>query len=125
MNFNNFLQWNYYTEINPQGDFLWGYLILIFFVLVFMSKGFAENIAGNDKYAKKSIKKVFLKFKFLGAIGIILILGRFAEIKDLSTRLWLAIVLVITFILLIKTIWQSWKAYKIRIKSVTREVLKK
>jgi len=104
MNFNNLLQWSYYTEINPQGDFLWGYLFLIFFVLTFMSKGFAENIAGNNKYAKKSIKKVFIKFKFLGAIGILLVLGRFSEIENLSTRLWLVIIFLVTFILLLKTI---------------------
>ena len=124
MNFNNLLQWSYYTEINPQGDFLWGYLFLIFFVLTFMSKGFAENIAGNNKYAKKSIKKVFIKFKFLGAIGILLVLGRFSEIKNLSTRLWLVIIFLVTFILLLKTVWQSWRAYKIRIKSIEREARK-
>jgi hypothetical protein len=60
MNFNNLLQWNYYTEINPQGDFLWGYLFLIFFVLTFMSKGFAENLQEIINMPKNLSKKYLL-----------------------------------------------------------------
>ena len=49
---------------------------------------------------------------------------KFSEIEDLSTRLWLVIIFLVTFILLLKTIWQSWRAYKIRIKSIEREARK-
>lgn len=123
MNFDwmNFLDLDYYLATELSGDFLWGYLIFVYFVFVFMSGGMAMSWAGDDKYAKKSVKKGFLKFKFLGATGIVLVISRFGNIDVLSMRIWLFLAIFISFVLLVWRIFSAYRMYKLRTASVKRE----
>ena len=115
------LESSYYFESNPGGDFIVGYALLLFFIGLFFLKSFFQDKAKGDKYFKKSIKNQFWKFNILGAIGVVLVLARFAAVPGFAMRLWLYIIFIGAIIALIWTFFRVWKNYKKRLGSVERE----
>ncbi len=72
----------------------------------------------------KSMKGRMGKFIFLGVGGLFLTLTRFAAVPHLSKRLWLYMILVLSVVLLLRTICQVRGDYRKRINSVKREARK-
>lgn len=111
----------YYTETYPQGDFLWGFpLLILFFALIFINPLLAK-VAPRDKYFKKSIKRKTGKFVALGVLGVISVLSRFAEIPMFSMRLWLYIILLLCLFFGVRTFVKVRKEYLNRLLAVARE----
>ena len=111
----------YYFDTNPGGDFLIGFLLLAFFIAVIFTKSFAKSFSEENKYLQKSLKKKLWLFSYLGSIGVILILFRFAGVPFFSMRAFLygIIVLILGF-----AAWSGiriWNEYNKRIASVKRE----
>lgn len=113
--------WQYYMALSPGGDFLYGYALLLFFVLLFFSKKIVLMFGPKDKYFRKSLKKNFWYFSLLGALGTLLVVTRFAEIPYFSMRLWLYLVFFTSLFFLGRTIIRVVSAYKKRLASVKRE----
>lgn len=111
----------YYFESNPGGDFLFGYLLLLFFIGLFFIGPICEKRAAEDKYMRKSMKNQFWKFYFLGSFGLILVLARFASVPVFSMRIWLYLVLVASVVIMALTFRTIQKDYKKRLDSVKRE----
>ncbi len=116
----NLMTAEYFFNRAPGGDFLLGYPVLIFFVLVLFVKTFLYKKASQDKYFKKTIRKGFGKFKFLGVTGIILCLARFGDVPFFSMRFLLYVTLVATIVFLIKEGLRVKRDYKKRLDSVAR-----
>jgi len=116
---------SYYLNTNPGGDFLVGYGLLIFFILVLFSRSIVKGFAPHDKYFRKSLRKKFGKFIVLGVLGIILVTSRFSGVPWFSMRLWLYLTLIATLVLLLRTYQQIRGEYKKRIGSVEREKQKR
>ena len=64
MDFSLLLTSHYYFDVNPGGDFLIGFGLLVFFILVMFMGRFARNLARGNKYLRKSMKKKFWAFPF-------------------------------------------------------------
>jgi cytochrome c-type biogenesis protein CcmH/NrfF len=111
----------YYTEWYPQGDFLWGFPLLVFFFALVFIHSLLAKFAPQNKYFKKSIKRRTGKFVALGILGIISVLSRFAEIPMFSMRLWLYIILFLILIFGIRTWIIVSRDYKDRLQAVDRE----
>jgi len=119
--FNRLLSVDYFLDKTPGGDFLIGYLLLIFFVLAIFSKSVLKKIFPDNKYFRKSIKKKFGKFIALGIIGLILVSARFSGVPVFSMRLLLYVVFLFTLILGIITLFKVRAEYLKRIGSMKRE----
>ena len=119
------LDWGYYTDIAPGGDFLIGYGLGIFFLVVAFLSKIVRTVGPKDKYFKKSLKKRFGKFVFLGVAGVIFVAARFSGVPYFSMRIWLYVVLILTFVALISTLFRIKADYRKRLSSVDRETKKR
>ena len=115
----------YLLDPMPTGDFLFGFPLLVFFLLVTFLGNIMKNVARSNKHLRKSMRKKLWKFPFLGAIGIILVLTRFAELHTFSMRIILLGVLLLTIIVLIVTFATIHREYSRRVKSAHREAKKR
>lgn len=120
MDFSLLLTPHYYLDVNPGGDFLIGFAILAFFILTLFVGRVARKGANGNKYLRKSMKKKFWAFPFLGALGIIAVLSRFGGVPGFSMRLFLYIILVGIFLLGIIVTYKVRCEYKRRMNSVSR-----
>lgn len=111
---------HYYLDMNPGGDFLIGFALLLFFVLIMFLGRFSLKMASGNKYLRKSMKKKFWAFPFLGALGIISVLSRFGGVPIFSMRLFLYILFVGVILLAGGVFFRIYREYKIRIASVAR-----
>lgn len=111
---------HYYFDVNPGGDFLIGFALLAFFITAMFFGKIAKNIAKGNKYMRKSMRKQFWAFPFLGALGIVSVLSRFSEVPVFSMRIFLyAIFFGIILLLICKTL-KIKRSYKKRIASAER-----
>ncbi len=120
MDFSLLLTPHYYLDTNPGGDFLIGFALLAFFVLTLFVGRIARKMAGGNKYLRKSMKKKFWAFPFLGALGIISVLSRFGGVPGFSMRLFLYSILVGIFLLGLIIAYKIRHEYKRRMVSVSR-----
>ncbi len=112
---------SFLMEPLPEGDFLVAFPLLGFFVLATFAGSFLRQKARHNKYLKKSIRKRFGKFIFLGVIGLFLVASRLALIPYFSMRLWLIIITTLTLVLGLFTMIKVRKDYKKRQASARRE----
>lgn len=120
MDFSLLLTSHYYLDVNPGGDFIIGFGLLLFFVLIMFLGRFSQKMARGNKYLRKSMKKKFWAFPFLGALGIIAVLSRFGGVPVFSMRLFLYILFVGIILLALIVFYRIRREYKIRIASVAR-----
>lgn len=120
MDFSLLLTPHYYLDVNPGGDFLIGFALLAFFILTLFIGRMARKSARNNKYLRKSMKKKFWAFPFLGALGIIAVLSRFGGVPGFSMRLFLYIILGGILLLGIIMACKIRREYKRRVASATR-----
>jgi phosphatidylglycerophosphate synthase len=111
----------YYFDTKPGGDFLIGFLLLAFFITIIFTESFLKKIAEENKYLKKSFKKKLWPFPYLGALGIILILFRFAKVPFFSMRAFLYANVILILAIGIYSTVRVWSEYTKRTKSVKRE----
>ena len=119
--FSRLLTLSYFFERNPGGDFLPGFFLLAFFILVMFSGTFMRKYAADNKYLRKSIRKKFWMFPVLGVLGVISVLSRFAAVPFFSMRAWLYGILVVTLALLLIVLLKVSREYRKRLRSVARE----
>ncbi len=120
MDFSLLLTSHYYFDVNPGGDFLIGFALLVFFIFVMFSGRFARRMAHGNKYLRKSMKKKFWAFPFLGILGIISVLSRFGGVPGFSMRIFLYVILVGTLLLGVIITHKIRCEYMRRIESVSR-----
>ncbi|MCF7846937.1 MAG: hypothetical protein K9M51_02765 [Candidatus Gracilibacteria bacterium] len=123
--FSRLLNSHYYFDATPGGDFLPGFLLLVFFLLVMFLGSFVKNYARRDKYLKKSIKKKFWMFPFLGVLGIIFVFARFAAVPFFSMRFFLYVTIFLTLGCGVWAFVRTSREYRKRLNSVTREYQKR
>jgi hypothetical protein len=111
---------HYYFDVNPGGDFLIGFALLVFFILVMFTGRFARKIAHGNKYLRKSMKKKFWAFPFLGTLGVIAVLSRFGGVPGFSMRIFLYVLLVGIILLVAGVSLKIRSEYLRRIASVSR-----
>ena len=119
--FSQLLQSAYYFEKNPGGDFLIGYILLAYFVLLIFLPGIVKGLVSKNKYLKKSIKKRLGKFIFFGVGGIIFVASRFGLVPGFSMRIWLYLVFLGSIFALFFTFTKVFLDYRKRVASVERE----
>lgn len=119
--FSQLLTFYYYFDKNPGGDFMIGYALLAFFFLLILLPSFMKNLNLKNKYLKKSMKKRFGKFIFLGVGGVILVASRFAMVPGFSMRFWLYLILIVSVGFLFLTFVRVLLNYRKRLSSVQRE----
>lgn len=115
----------YLLDKTPNGDFLFGFILLAFFLLVMFIGSIMRNPAKKNKHLRKSLRKKLWFYPYLGAIGIILILSRFATLPVFSMRMILLITVLLTVILLLITWYKVHKECSKRIASAKREAKKR
>lgn len=120
MDFSLLLTPHYYLDANPGGDFLIGFAILAFFIVTLFIGRIAKKGANGNKYLRKSMKKKFWAFPFLGALGIVAVLSRFGGVPGFSMRLFLYIILIGILFLGLIVFCKVRREYKRRINSVSR-----
>lgn len=125
MNILHLFSWSYLTEVNPLSDFLFGYVLLGFFLFIIASKSLFIQLGPKNKYFIKTLKKKFLLSKILAGLGLFFVLSRFAEIPYFSQRLWLLIITVIVIFFYVRVLIRIFREYRKRMKSVSREEEKK
>lgn len=125
MNFSQLFSLPYLLDKNPTGDFLWGFPLLVFFLLAIFIGNILKNPAKKNKYLKKSLKKKLWPFQIFGTLGIFFILARFSNLETWSMRIFLLSIFVITIIFAGFTFWRVRKEYKKRLESVKREESKR
>lgn len=125
MNLLQIFSLSYLLDKSPNGDFLFGFVLLAFFLLITFIGSIMQNPAKKDKYLKKSLRKKLWIFPYLGGIGIILVLARFAAMPLFSMRIILLIVVLINMLMLIITFYKVHTEYYRRKKSALREAKKR
>ncbi len=120
MDFSLLLTSHYYLDANPGGDFLIGFALLAFFVLVMFTGRIARKAAHGNKYLRKSMKKKFWAFPFLGVLGGIAVLSRFSGVPGFSMRMFLYIILLGIILLGIFMAFKIHSEYRRRVASVAR-----
>lgn len=115
----------YYFQKSPGGDFLTGYALLIFFIVLIMVPTLVRKFGPSNKYFKKSIKRRLGKFIFIGVLGLIAVLARFAEVPVFSMRVWLYILFLLGIGCAIWTGVTIKKDYQKRQDAAQREKKKK
>lgn len=120
MDFSLLLTPHYFFDVNPGGDFLIGFALLAFFILTLFVGRIARKLAGSNKYLRKSMKKKFWAFPFLGVLGIVAVLSRFGGVPAFSMRIFLYGILVGIILLGIGMTYKIQKEYKRRMASVSR-----
>ena len=121
MNFSELFSLSYLLDKNPTGDFLWGFPLLAFFLISLSIGSILKNPAKKNKYLKKSLRKKLWPFLILGALGIIFVLARFAQMEALSRPIFLVLTVLITVIFAGFTFWRVHQEYKRRVASAARE----
>ncbi len=121
MDFSLLLTSHYYLDVNPGGDFLIGFALLIFFILIMFTGRMARKAAHGNKYLRKSMKKKFWAFPFLGVLGIIAVLSRFSGVPGFSMRVFLYVILLGIIVLGLVVTYRIHREYCRRVASVTRE----
>lgn len=121
MDLSQLLTSSYYFTPNPGGDFLTGFVLLAFFIAAIFSKSIVRSIGPDNKYFRKSMKKKFWVYPFLGVIGVILVLARFGGVPGFSMRAWLFATLLLTVALGVRTLWRLHREYVRRKASAARE----
>ncbi len=111
----------YFLDKNPGGDFLLGYGLLAFFIMVLFAKTIVRRFGPENKYFRKSIRHGFGKFIALGIAGLILVASRFSAVPVFSMRLWLWIVFGLTVIFGILIFFRVRREYGQRLSAVERE----
>ncbi len=119
--FTRLLTADYFLDKTPGGEFLMGYLLLIFFVLAIFSKSVLKRFVPDNKYFRKAIRKKFGKFVALGIIGLVLVSARFSGVPVFSMRLLLYIIFLLTLGFEIQTLFKVRAEYLKRIGSMKRE----
>jgi len=119
--FSRLLTLHYFLDRNPGGDFLIGYALLVFFILVIFARPIILKFTPENKYFRKSARRKFGKFVFLGILGVIFVSARFSTVPVFSMRLllWLTFLLVLLFG--VQTLLRIRKEYRTRIEAVERE----
>ncbi len=120
MDFSLLLTSHYFFDVNPGGDFLIGFALLAFFILTMFTGRLARKLAHGDKYLRKSMKKKFWAFPFLGVLGIITVLSRFGGVPGFSMRVFLYMILFGILILGVAITCKIHREYRRRIESVSR-----
>ena len=120
MDFSLLLTSHYYFDVNPGGDFIIGFALLVFFILVMFMGRFARNLARGNKYLRKSMKKKFWAFPFLGVLGIVAVLSRFGGVPGFSMRVFLYAIFVGILLLGAIILCKIRSEYKKRMASVAR-----
>lgn len=111
---------HYYFDVNPGGDFLIGFALLAFFIISMFAGSMANKAASGNKYLKKSMKKQFWAFPFLGVLGIIAVLSRFGGVPGFSMRVILYALFLGTIILAVCKAIKIHRAYQKRVSSAAR-----
>ncbi len=124
IDFNHLLDWDYYLNSNPGGDFGLGFILLAYFGITLIIPGLLRAKATGNKYLKKSIRKGLWKITATSILGLVLTMARFAQIPSISMRLWLYLVLILSVIALVWTLLKISCDYKKRLDSVKRETQK-
>ena len=119
--FSQLLDLNYYLDKNPGGDFIIGYALLVFFVLAIFARPIVLGFVPDNKYFRKSIRRKFGKFVFLGILGTIFVSARFSTVPVFSMRLFLWTTFLLTILFGIFTFLRIRKEYTGRIDAVERE----
>lgn len=114
----------YYFDANPGGDFLTGFVLLGFFIALMFATQIVRSIGPDNKYFRKSMKKKFWVYPFLGVIGTILVLARFGGVPGFSMRAWLFGTLLVSLSLGVRTLWRVHREYTRRKTSAQREAKK-
>ncbi len=125
MNFSDLFSTTYLLDKSPQDDFLWGFPLLAFFILLLFIGNLLKSSAKKNKYFKKSIRKKLWPFQVLGGIGSVLVLARFSEMDILSRPIFVISIFVITIIFAVIQFFRIRKEYLRRLTSAEREKLKK
>jgi O-antigen/teichoic acid export membrane protein len=125
MDLSQLLSLSYLLEKSPTGDFLFGFVLLGFFLLVTFIGSILKNPAKNNKHLRKSLRKRLWKFPFLGVIGIFLVLARFATLPIFSMRIVLLGLLILTLFISVVTFYTVNKEYRRRKNSAAREAKKR
>ena len=125
MDLSKLLTLPYLLDKSPDGDFLFGFVLLAFFLLVTFIGSILRNPAKKDKHLRKSLRKKLWKFPFLGVIGIMLVLARFASLPIFSMRIVLLGLLLLTVIVSTVTFFNVRKEYCRRKNSAKREASKR
>lgn len=120
MDFSLLLTSQYYLDMNPGGDFLIGFALLAFFILIMFTGRMARNVAHGNKYLRKSMKKKFWAFPFLGVLGVIAVLSRFSGVPGFSMRVFLYVILLGIIALGIIMACKIHREYRRRVDSVAR-----
>ena len=120
MDFSQLLTAHYYLDINPGGDFLIGFALLAFFILSMFIGRIANKSAHGNKYLKKSMKKQFWAFPFIGVLVIVSVLSRFAGVPGFSMRIFLYILFVGVIVLALTKALKINRHYKKRVASASR-----
>ncbi len=115
---------NYFFDRHPGGEFTIGYYLIIFFLLVMFFGRFFTSIAANNKYLKKSGRKKFGKFVFMGFIGEAFLAARFSTVPFFSMRFFLYATILLIIFFAIKNSTEIIRDYKRRVDSVSRERFK-
>lgn len=112
---------DYWFATNPGGEFILGYGLLVFFLVLFFVPSLLKAQGKGNKHLKKSMKKRLGVFLALSIIGLILVAARFSEVPVFSMRIWLYLVLALSLFFLVRNGRLIHKDYKRRQKSVERE----
>ncbi len=122
--FSRLITTNYFFDKHPGGEFIPGYFLIIFFLIVIFYGRIFASIAANNKYLKKSGRKKFGKFVFLGSLGETFLAARFSAVPFFSMRFFLYTTIILILFFTVKNSIEIIRSYKKRINSVARERLK-
>lgn len=121
MNFLNLFSWSYLVETLPSGDFLFGYGLLFFFLVLLFAPSLFRTFGPKNKYFLKTLKKKFLFIRIFSGLGLFLVLSRFADVPYFSQRIWLLIIVLLSGSLFARACWNIVTEYRKRMSSVARE----
>lgn len=121
MNIAALFSFDFLFSIPEQTDFLLGFPLLGYFLILLFLKSIVKSCFYHNKYLKKTLKKKVKKYPFFGISGIFFVLMRFAEGGFFSLRIFPVVLILVSLFFLGKDIRKSIIEYKERMRSVARE----
>jgi len=121
MDFSKLFELRHLLDQTPSGDFLTGYALLAFFLVLTFSSNIVRLISPDSKYFKKSIKGRLGKLIAVGIMGLVLVAARFSSVPFFSMRIFLLLTTVLGILFLLWTIFVVTSDYKKRKESAERE----
>jgi len=121
MDFSKLFSLSYLLDKNPSGDFLEGFPLLIFFIILLSLGSILKNPAKKNKYLKKSLRKKLWPFQILGILGIIFVLARFAQMEALSRPIFIILTTAVSIFFAGFQFFRVRKEYLRRVASAERE----